>query len=132
MKRCDHMSKLLFVYGTLMQGMRNHSYMEKGKFIGSTQTKNGYELMYNGSIPAAREGGSDAIKGEMYEVEDEVLDQLDIIEGVQVDLYERKDIEVDGKEAVIYLGGEKMFSSDSWERVPDGDFRAYIERKSTS
>ena len=127
MEECAHMSKLLFVYGTLMQGMRNHSYMEKGTFIGPAQTKPEYDLMSNGSIPLAREGGADSVKGELYEVDDALLSELDEVEGVAADLYERKEVEVDGKQAIIYLGGERMFASDTWQKVPDGDFRKFLE-----
>jgi len=120
------MSKLLFVYGTLMQGMRNHQYLEKAKFIGSAQTKPEYELLSNGSIPAAKPG-NESIKGELYEADDEVLAGLDVLEEVDTNLYEKKEIDVDGKTATIYLGGERMFSSDTWEHVPNGDYRAVVE-----
>jgi gamma-glutamylcyclotransferase (GGCT)/AIG2-like uncharacterized protein YtfP len=119
------MSNLLFVYGTLMQGMRNHQYLEKAKFLGQAQTKPEYELMYNGSIPAMK-AGTEAVKGELYEADDEALKGLDVLEEVNASLYEKKDIEVDGKTAVAYIGGN-IFNYDTWEHVPDGDYRALMQ-----
>jgi gamma-glutamylcyclotransferase (GGCT)/AIG2-like uncharacterized protein YtfP len=115
----------LFVYGTLMKGMRNHSYLEKATFIGEASTKPVFELMYNGSIPAARDG-SESIKGELYEVTNELEASLDVIEEVSTKLYEKRAIELeDGRPATMYLGGT-IFSFDSWEKVPDGDFRTLV------
>ena len=118
------MVKTLFVYGTLMQGMRNHQYLEKAKFLGAAQTAAEYELLYNGSIPAAKAGG-EAIKGELYEVDDETLAGLDVLEEVSNKLYEKKEIEMGGHPATMYLGGS-IFNFDTWEHVPDGDYRALI------
>ena len=121
----------LFVYGTLMQGMRNHSHLEKAKLIGPATTKPEYELLFNGSIPAAKRGGSDSIKGELYEASDEVLAGLDVLEEVSVNLYEKTEIELEGgQRAVIYLGGN-IFNYDTWEHVPDGDYRTVAQEQTT-
>ena len=119
------MANILFVYGTLMKGMRNHVYLEKAKFLEVGQTAPEYELMYNGSIPAAR-AGSESIKGELYEVDDETLASLDILEEVSNRLYEKKEAKVSDKQAIIYLGGN-IFNADSWEKIPDGDYRKLVE-----
>jgi gamma-glutamylcyclotransferase (GGCT)/AIG2-like uncharacterized protein YtfP len=120
-------TKTLFVYGTLMQGMRNHIYLEKEKFLGVSQTKPEYELVYNGSIPAVRPG-NESVKGEVYEVTDEALKSLDVLEEVDTDLYDRSEVELaDGKKAIIYLGGGRMFASDVWQHVPGGDYRKLME-----
>lgn len=110
----------LFVYGTLMKGMRNHKYLEKAKLLGRFQTKPEFELMYNGSIPAAK-AGSEALWGELYEADDATLASLDVLEEVNDKLYEKKETEIDGKKATIYLGGN-IFNFDTWEHVPNGDF----------
>jgi gamma-glutamylcyclotransferase (GGCT)/AIG2-like uncharacterized protein YtfP len=119
------MANLLFVYGTLMQGMRNHQYLEKAKFLGRFQTKPEFELMYNGSIPAAKPG-KEAIWGELYEADDTVLTSLDVLEEVNEKLYEKQETEVDGKKATIYLGSN-IFNFDTWEHVPNGDYKALVE-----
>lgn len=110
-----------------MQGMRNHQYLEKSTLKGSVDTKPEYELVTNGSIPAAK-NGSEAIKGELYEVDDETLASLDVLEEVDADLYDREEIELpDGTKAIAYLGGGRMFASDTWEHVPNGDWKAWME-----
>lgn len=108
-----------------MKGMRNHVYLEKAKFLEAGQTAPEYELMYNGSIPAAR-AGSESIKGELYEVDDETLARLDVLEEVSSRLYEKKEVKIGDKQATIYLGGN-IFNADSWEKIPDGDYRKLIE-----
>jgi gamma-glutamylcyclotransferase (GGCT)/AIG2-like uncharacterized protein YtfP len=116
----------IFVYGTLMQGMRNHSYLEKATFVGPASTKPEFELQYNGSIPAAREG-SEPIKGEVYEVDEATLLTLDVLEEVSDKLYEKREIELaDGSAVTIYLGGN-IFNFDTWEHVPNGDYKALVE-----
>ena len=117
--------KLLFVYGTLMQGMRNHLYLEKAKFLGTAQTKPEYELLYNGSIPAAKPGGHEIVKGELYEADEATLKSLDVLEEVDVKLYTKSEIDIGDKKATIYLGGN-IFNFDKWEHVPDGDYRKLI------
>jgi len=120
-------TNLIFVYGTLMQGMRNHVYLEKAKFLGTAQTKPEYELLYNGSIPAAKTGGHDSIKGELYEVDAETLKSLDVLEEVDSNLYTKAEVDIDGKKATIYLGGN-MFNFDTWEPVPNGDYAALMKK----
>ncbi|MEK9208540.1 MAG: gamma-glutamylcyclotransferase family protein [Patescibacteria group bacterium] len=119
------MANILFVYGTLMKGMRNHVYLEKAKFLEAAETNSEYELMYNGSIPAAR-AGNEPIKGELYEVDDETLASLDVLEEVSSRLYEKKEAKIGDKQAIIYLGGT-IFDTDTWEKIPDGDYRKLIE-----
>lgn len=119
------MATTIFVYGTLMQGMRNQQYLKDAKFLGAAQTAPEYELLSNGSIPAAK-AGTEAIKGELYEVDDATLAGLDVLEEVSGKLYEKKDITVDGKTATIYLGGS-IFNFDTWEHVPNGDYKALVQ-----
>lgn len=116
----------LFVYGTLMKGMRNAAYLEKVKFVGEAVTKPEFELMFNGSIPAARPG-HESIKGELFEVDEATLKVLDVVEEVDANLYDRTEVEIDGKKAIMYLGGSRMFASDTWVKVPNGDYRALIQ-----
>lgn len=108
-----------------MKGMRNHVYLEKATFLEEGSTAAEYELMYNGSIPAAR-AGSEPIRGELYEVDDATLAGLDVLEEVSSRLYEKKEASIDGKKAIIYLGGN-IFNFDTWEKIPDGDYRKLIE-----
>lgn len=120
-----HMAKLIFVYGTLMEGMRNHSYMEGAKLVGPAETKPEFELVTNGSIPAVR-AGSEAVRGELYEADDAFIEQLEQWAEIGTGLYDRRETDIGDKQAIIYLGGERMFGSDTWEKIPNGDYKAYV------
>jgi gamma-glutamylcyclotransferase (GGCT)/AIG2-like uncharacterized protein YtfP len=121
----------LFVYGTLMKDMRNHVYLEKAQFIGGATTKPEFELMSNGSIPAMRDG-KETVKGELYEVDEPTLQSLDTLEEVNSKLYEKREIEIDGRKAIAYLGAS-IFNFDTWEHVPNGDYRAMaVEQEKTA
>ena len=80
---------LLFVYGTLRSGAENHAELNGARYAGSARTDAAYELVDFGAYPALVEGGSTAIEGELYEVDDAILQRLDVFEDVPV-LYERK------------------------------------------
>ncbi len=114
----------LFVYGTLMKDMRNHVYLEKAQFLGEGQTKPEFELLSNGSIPAMK-AGTESVKGELYEVDEETLKGLDVLEEVSSSLYAKKEIEIGDKKATAYLGGS-IFNFDTWEHVPNGDYKALV------
>jgi gamma-glutamylcyclotransferase (GGCT)/AIG2-like uncharacterized protein YtfP len=80
---------LLFVYGTLRRGAKNHAWMNGARYAGSARTAACYELVDLGSYPAVVEGGSTAVEGELYEVNDTHVASLDAFEDVPT-LYERK------------------------------------------
>lgn len=70
----------VFVYGTLKKGYGNHRLLEKSKFLGTAYTHSEFSL-YNGGFPYATDGGKNEIKGELYEVDDNTLQNLDWLEG---------------------------------------------------
>ncbi|HEX4351864.1 MAG TPA: gamma-glutamylcyclotransferase family protein, partial [Polyangiales bacterium] len=73
---------LLFVYGTLRRDAANHHEMGDARFIGRARTAPRYELVDMGGYPAMLEGGRTSIVGELYEVDDALLRQLDAFEEV--------------------------------------------------
>lgn len=77
--------------------------MDKSEFIGEVYTKPNY-LMYDlGGFPGLVKSDSGMqIYGELYEVSDELVRQLDIIEASPY-LYKRESIDIEGHEAVSYL-----------------------------
>lgn len=85
---------LLFVYGTLKRGGKYHDQLGESKFIGEARTVPGYRLFrldgYPGMVPwpADREG----VSGEVWEVADSALPQLDAFEGVAEGLYRREPV----------------------------------------
>lgn len=73
---------ILFVYGTLKRGQRNHFLMREARFLGEAVTAPLYTLLDLGSFPGMIPGGTTAVHGELYEVGPELLARLDRHEGV--------------------------------------------------
>ena len=78
----------VFVYGTLMKGFGNHVLLKDARYLGTAQLK-GYGLYcvtphYPGIVPQH----GDLVKGEVYEVDNSMIKQLDTLEG-EGSLYSR-------------------------------------------
>jgi gamma-glutamylaminecyclotransferase len=109
---------LLFVYGTLMRGQRNHAFLDAAQYLGRVRTAASYTLVSLGPFPALREGGSAAVEGELYEVDGAILADLDQLEG-HPNFYRRDAVLLaDGRPSVTYFlppgshpGAEKI---DHW------------------
>ena len=105
------MKQLVFVYGTLKNGYRNAYFLDNSKFITKTRTADAqfnmremgsYDIP-NNSYPATTAGGNATIVGELYEVDDTTLAELDELEELGI-RYERKIISLAcDKQAWIYL-----------------------------
>ena len=94
---------ILFVYGTLKRGQRNHFLMREARFLGEAITAPQYTLLDLGSFPGMIPGGSTAVHGELYEVGLELLARLDRHEGVPR-LYVRASLLLNyGKHAESYF-----------------------------
>jgi len=76
----------VFVYGTLKKGLGNHKLLESSKFIGNALTVGKWAMVGKGmGFPYVLERDSingKCIQGEVYEVNNEVAERLDILEGV--------------------------------------------------
>ncbi|WP_424160298.1 gamma-glutamylcyclotransferase family protein [Thermocrinis sp.] len=112
----------LFVYGTLKRGGTRNWLLEGFPFLGRAKAK-GFVLYDLGPFPAMVPGAG-LVYGEVYEVSEEILRDLDWIEGVPI-LYRRELIDVvfeDGFSlkawAYIYNGNVKGFP-----RIEDGEWR---------
>ncbi len=106
---------LVFTYGTLKKGFRNHYLLEDSKYIGDAVTKNKYGLFPSvcGGFPFAIKSYSDTeIFGELYDINKETLEKLDYLEGYP-DLYIREEVEVvlnnDIITATIYFKNEENY-----------------------
>jgi len=73
---------ILFVYGTLKRGQRNHLLMREARFLGEAVTAPEYTLLDLGLFPGMIPGGTAAVHGELYEGGPELLARLDRHEGV--------------------------------------------------
>jgi gamma-glutamylcyclotransferase (GGCT)/AIG2-like uncharacterized protein YtfP len=111
---------LLFVYGTLLRDEPNHPQLSDAAFVRSTRTAARYELVDLGGYPALLENGETAVSGEVYEVDDSLLERLDVFEEVPV-LYQRKTIElVDGAVDGYVMPRERASGAP---RIEDGNWR---------
>jgi len=108
----------LFVYGTLRRGQRNHRLIQDQRFLGEAKTKPLYRLLdlgqYPGLVPASP-GQGQSIPGELYEVSQCAIAELDDFEGVPW-LFDRQGIHLEmptGCEPVfayVYQGAQAPVS----------------------
>jgi gamma-glutamylaminecyclotransferase len=88
---------IVFVYGTLKRGQRNHSLLQDQEFLGEARTLPRYRLYDCGRYPALvhdRVNGV-AVFGEVWRVSDEVLRRMDAYECAP-ELYSRRVILLEG------------------------------------
>lgn len=86
--------KKVFVYGTLMKGQLNNYLLSDSKYLGDAVLK-GYALnnIYNARFPAISKKQNCSVTGEVYEIDEETEANLDSLEGVHYNLYD-KSVEV--------------------------------------
>jgi gamma-glutamylcyclotransferase (GGCT)/AIG2-like uncharacterized protein YtfP len=104
---------LVFVYGTLKRGGSNHRFMEDQTLVGTASTAAGFALYdlggYPGLVPAP--GGTGAVSGEVWSVDEACLARLDELEGTAEGLYRRENVPLAGPfaasavQAYVYLKG---------------------------
>lgn len=85
--------KKLFVYGTLMKGESNNSFMNTAEYKGKYKTEDKWGLVNLGHFPALVPYSVE-VEGELYEVDTETLARIDRLEGVETGLYQRRTINI--------------------------------------
>jgi gamma-glutamylaminecyclotransferase len=98
----------LFVYGTLKRGGPRHRFLTGQTFIAVARTRPLYRLYDLGDYPGLVESASGlSIEGELWDVDEACLKQLDQVEGCDLGLYRRGPVELappnDGLPTVAYL-----------------------------
>lgn len=95
---------LVFVYGTLKKGFVRNNILREQNYIGIAKTEPKYGMYGYGGYPAlvnkelakiSEVAAENAIFGELYEVDDNCMIDLDKIEGVDKGLFERKAIDLE-------------------------------------
>lgn len=125
----------IFVYGTLLQGMSRAKVLENSQFIGIGFT---FGKLYDlGSYPALNPG-EDTVFGELYQINDEKLNELDCIEGYSPNnemhaLYLRKEINVvllkDRTSEIAYTYFYNDDLSGNAKKIDCGDYRRFLLEK---
>lgn len=116
---------LLFVYGSLKRGFRNHSVLEGAELVREASTEAGYRLVCYGEYPAlAQERGSDErVFGELYRVDAADLPRLDEFEDVPR-LYQRAEVILDdGCRAQSYVISPEV--AKLYAPVPFGTWQSH-------
>lgn len=90
----------LFVYGTMLRGMRNHWRVEDSEFLGEFKTALPYKMTVdfwrstNHPVPyVSRAGRTARIRGELYRVDAATLKMIDRYEG-HPQVYRRERVKV--------------------------------------
>jgi len=101
------MSNKVFVYGTLKSGGQIRGLNQFGDgavIVGKAQTVYpDYDMIDLGAFPGVVKGGTYKIQGEVWEVDDETMQDLDAIEGYP-DFYNREvTMTTQGKAWMYYL-----------------------------
>lgn len=88
---------ILFVYGTLKRGHRNHHRMTGQRYLGEVVTVPKYRLVDLGPYPGLvrDEANGLAVRGELWEVSATTLAALDEFE-MTTDEYSREEVEIVG------------------------------------
>jgi gamma-glutamylcyclotransferase (GGCT)/AIG2-like uncharacterized protein YtfP len=124
----------LFIYGTLMPGLRLEAEMHGARFVGSAQVPGC--LVDVGRYPGLLldlPTGDGAVTGEVYEVDDVQLARLDGVEGVvpgdrDASQYWREEVTVlsgplQGQTVQTYVYNRPV---DGCTPIAHGDYRRYI------
>jgi gamma-glutamylcyclotransferase (GGCT)/AIG2-like uncharacterized protein YtfP len=119
----------VFVYGSLRKGFGNHGLLANSLFIEEATTKPTYSMLHLGSFPGLIPGNT-AIQGEVYDVDDTTLVDLDRLEGYP-HLYGKELASVElpwGTEtALVYVLSEETANSmGSRDIVESGDWN-YVD-----
>jgi len=112
----------VFVYGTLKRGYQNnmHYLFGKSAMLGQHTTKPHYTLKDLGYYPAVELCGTTAVKGEVYQIADDVLQELDWLEGYPA-FYERELIDTEyGPSWMYYLSPARM--DNTYKVIESGEW----------
>jgi gamma-glutamylcyclotransferase (GGCT)/AIG2-like uncharacterized protein YtfP len=120
----------LFIYGTLMPGLRLEAQMHGARFVGPAQVPG--RLVDVGRFPGLLLGDGQ-VTGEVYEVDAAHLARLDVVEGLvpgdrEASQYWREEVMVlsgplQGQPVQTYVYNRPV---DGCTPIPHGDYRRYI------
>ena len=120
------------VYGSLRKGMYNHSLIEDAKYLGKYETKPAYSMYAVSTYPGIKANGHTSITMEVYEVDDDLLELVDQLEGYSSkrkhnDFYNRVTVNTPYGLAYTYLYVPEI--PEGAEQVQEGDWVRYHEQE---
>jgi gamma-glutamylcyclotransferase (GGCT)/AIG2-like uncharacterized protein YtfP len=114
-------ARVLFVYGTLLSGEREHARLSGSERIGDARTEAIFHLADLGPYPAMVLGGTTAVAGELYRVDENTMRELDVFEEVPI-LFQRVRVRLeDGSLADAYV--MEADQARGRRRIAHGDWR---------
>ena len=116
------MKTAIFVYGTLQRGQRNHKRVLGQQFRVAAQTLPRYRLYDCGRYPALVDDPANgiAVCGEVWEVNDDVLNEMDEYESAP-NLYSRRTVLLQGWDSTVqayFFNGDISGLKDCGNRWP--------------
>ncbi|MDQ0156669.1 gamma-glutamylcyclotransferase [Robertmurraya andreesenii] len=124
----------VFVYGTLRKHEKNHDKLKAARVLAEQAWVYG-ELFDTGlGYPVMRKSNEKKVYGELYEIDDEILKELDWLEGYEPEnedhLYERMEVEVytdfNRTRAITYVENRAIAK----EAISSGDWKLHQLMKS--
>lgn len=116
----------VFVYGSLRQGHGNHVLLEQdgAKYISTNRVRLPFYMISLGGFPGlVKDHSGHYITGEIYQVDDGVMSDLDHLEGFP-SFYNREQIEIDGTICWIYhLNNPEHYTNS---RVTSGNWTQFV------
>ncbi len=109
------------VYGSLRAGFGNHRLLSQAKFLKEAVAQ-GFEMVDLGAFPAVYPEEASAVKVEVYEVDDETLQNLDFLEG-HPRFYRREEVVVDKEEVFMYVMQDQRYREH--RKVASGDWKEF-------
>ena len=120
----------VFVYGTLKRGHHNHRLLESPNikdtmYLGRCRITGNFRMIDLGNFPAVQRTtgvGPQSIYGEVYQISEETLDGLDMLEG-NGSFYTREKVSTAFKNSWIYLLPSNDRYARAYAEIPTGVWR---------
>jgi gamma-glutamylcyclotransferase (GGCT)/AIG2-like uncharacterized protein YtfP len=119
------MKHLLFCYGTLKKGHTRQKYLLDQRYLGTATLKPTYRMVQVSGYPAlippkdGEEGSS--VRGELYEVEDDCVQTLDKVEGVDHGVFKRVSVSLEEHVPVMLPTDQQIYNL-----LEKGEAEAYV------
>ncbi len=131
-------SHRVFVYGSLLGGLRYHHHLGGAPRVVETATRRAFGLLDLGAYPAAIDGGTvplpavpTPLQGEVYDIDDGRLAHLDAFEGCPHLFVRRRAPLVEGPDAWLYVlhpSHARAALADGAALVEAGSWRRWLAR----